>query len=538
MTTSTRTPTTDPTPFARFVSPEVDEQASAHAGPIDRLSIPDVLNLLPALATWPAPGNRQARSWVRGARMVLSWLESIPGDGWQQRWRASADQEGKNWIDMLAASEPDRPRHAVRAEITGGLAGLLLCRLVLPSYDFLAGYGAVTLFTNVRSELRPEVFAQADHATRKRGMAGRQIAEVLTILSKIVLHTGKDLDRLTTEDIFEFRAWNLSRYARHKGGIHGAWDVLRDLGVLDADATLRATLRRGQPSTDELVDQRQIRCRPVRDVLVRYLNERRPSMDFSSLRQLATTLAGTYWADIERHHPGIDTLDLPTEVADGWKQRLTHVTKPGLGGRERKGRLEILARVRTFYLDIQEWAHEDPSWAPWAVRSPVQRSETEGVAKRNRARTAEVHQRIRERLPHLPILVDTAERHRAEQAGLLVAARATAVGEVFEHDGMAYRRTAYKWDGRRSVTQHGPDAVLVENPAIGERVELLRAEEDAFWAWAIIEILRHTGVRVEELLEITHLALVSYRLPETGEVVPLLQIVPSKSNEERLLPID
>jgi hypothetical protein len=63
----------------------------------------------------------------------------------------------------------------------------------------------------------------------------------------------------------------------------------------------------------------------------------------------------------------------------------------------------------------------------------------------------------------------------------------------------------------------------------------LRAEEDAFWAWAIIETLRHTGVRVKELLEITHLALVSYRLPETGEVVPLPQIVPSKSNEERLL---
>jgi site-specific recombinase XerD len=69
----------------------------------------------------------------------------------------------------------------------------------------------------------------------------------------------------------------------------------------------------------------------------------------------------------------------------------------------------------------------------------------------------------------------------------------------------------------------------------GERIELLRKEEDAFWAWAIIETLRHTGVRVEELLELTHLALISYRLPDSGEVVPLLQIVPSKSNEERLL---
>jgi hypothetical protein len=68
-----------------------------------------------------------------------------------------------------------------------------------------------------------------------------------------------------------------------------------------------------------------------------------------------------------------------------------------------------------------------------------------------------------------------------------------------------------------------------------EKIDLAATEDDAFWAWAIIETLRHTGVRAEELLEITHLALVSYRLPDTGEIVPLLQIVPSKSNEERLL---
>jgi hypothetical protein len=165
----------------------------------------------------------------------------------------------------------------------------------------------------------------------------------------------------------------------------------------------------------------------------------------------------------------------------------------------------------------------------------VRRSETEGIAKRNRVRTAEIHQRIRERLPHLPVLVDTAEQHRAHQADLLAAARDTALGGTFDYDDTTYRRTAYKTGTHRSATQHGPQAVLVEHTATGDATELIRAEEDAFWAWAIIETLRHTGIRIEELLEITHLALVSYRLPDTGEVVPLLQIVPSKSNEERLL---
>ena len=41
----------------------------------------------------------------------------------------------------------------------------------------------------------------------------------------------------------------------------------------------------------------------------------------------------------------------------------------------------------------------------------------------------------------------------------------------------------------------------------------------------IVEVLRATGIRVEELTELSHHSLVQYRLPTTGEIVPLLQIV-------------
>jgi hypothetical protein len=42
-------------------------------------------------------------------------------------------------------------------------------------------------------------------------------------------------------------------------------------------------------------------------------------------------------------------------------------------------------------------------------------------------------------------------------------------------------------------------------------------------------------MRVEELLELSHHSLVQYRLPTTGELIPLLQIAPSKTDTERLL---
>jgi hypothetical protein len=66
-------------------------------------------------------------------------------------------------------------------------------------------------------------------------------------------------------------------------------------------------------------------------------------------------------------------------------------------------------------------------------------------------------------------------------------------------------------------------------------VHLDRVEHRAFSAWAAVEFLRHTGARVEEMLETTHHAMIQYRLPTTGEIVPLLQIAPSKTDVERVL---
>src|SRR5262249_60325180 len=43
--------------------------------------------------------------------------------------------------------------------------------------------------------------------------------------------------------------------------------------------------------------------------------------------------------------------------------------------------------------------------------------------------------------------------------------------------------------------------------------------------------------RIEELTELSHHSLIQYRLPATGEIVPLLQIAPSKTDTERLLVI-
>jgi hypothetical protein len=78
----------------------------------------------------------------------------------------------------------------------------------------------------------------------------------------------------------------------------------------------------------------------------------------------------------------------------------------------------------------------------------------------------------------------------------------------------------------------------VEAPRTAARVarrDLTHEDHKAFWAWAAIEVLRHTGIRIEELCELSHHSLIQYRLPTTGELVPLLQIAPSKTDQERLI---
>ncbi|MGH3882622.1 MAG: tyrosine-type recombinase/integrase [Pseudonocardiaceae bacterium] len=511
--------------------------ASNRVGPVDHLPIAEILELFPSLRVWSEIS--QPGRWRRfnGARRVLEWLRTHPGDGWQQRWLTSGADTGIDWVDPLIADVP-LAYDSKREQVMTGVGFLLICRVVLPSYTFLHSYKVSdSLSRYIRQTLRPDLFTAIDQKATALNIGGRRLDDADNIICKMVLHTGRDVDRLTAEDFFAYRAW-AARNREAGGGAKPAdlaWALLRGIADLGEHASLRDAVRLGQRPTGELVDAYNLRCRPIRDVLVRYLDERRPSMDYSSLTQLISVLVGNFWADIEYHHTGIDTLHLPEDIADAWKQRLRLVSDKDHTTRPRKNYLPILRLVRSFYLDIQDWAAEDPSWTAWAVPSPVRRGETDGHGKAKQRTTAQMHQRARDRLPNLPTLVDSVERHRTNQATLLTIAMATATGQTFTHDEREFRRITPKSHLTNTNQHRDLLTVLAEDLATGEQLDLSYSEDEAFWEWAIVETLRHTGVRAEELTEITHLALVSYRLPDTGEIVPMLQIVPSKSNEERLL---
>ena len=123
-------------------------------------------------------------------------------------------------------------------------------------------------------------------------------------------------------------------------GMSCFYRLLHMLDIFPADAppSLRVFRAQGQLSPDELIARYGLACQPVRQVLADYLRERQPALDYSSLQGLASMLAGSFWRDIETHHPGIGSLRLPAEVADAWKHRLRWktVTVTTAGGERRE----------------------------------------------------------------------------------------------------------------------------------------------------------------------------------------------------------
>jgi len=253
--------------------------------------------------------------------------------------------------------------------------------------------------------------------------------------------------------------------------------------------------------------------------------------------RLADALGRLFWRDLELHHPGLDSLRLSPAVAAAWKQRVFTKTT---SRRQADGRLievrgprhsatNCLSAVRSFYLDIAQWAADDPArWGPWAVPCPIRAGE---IPHRKEAarRKSRMDQRTRERMPVLPALAAAVDSEREAAASRLAAARATPPGEVFTAGGQTLRRTV--------TTRARAAGVWAEDPGSCRRRNLTREEHQAFWAWAAVEVLRHSGIRIEELTELTHSSLVQYRLPATSELVPLLHIAPSKTDSERLLVI-
>lgn len=486
-----------------------------------RLSRADVTGRLFGLFVDPAGRRSRDNARRRGLNRLLDWLEQQPGATWQARWTASgADDAGRDWTGL--ALGPSAPRHH-RDDLSTGVLMLVCGQAIRPSYHWLLAQRQALMLAEARGAVDADGFARLE-ALRP---PSQNRADALNRITWIVLRKGGLVGDISMGDCLELVAALEQHYYRGSAGRPLFYALLAESGVLPADAPsrLRAAVLPGKRSIEQIVDGYGIECEPVRGLLVDYFTERSVDLDHNSIRTIAGTICSRFWRDLETHHPGIDSLRLSPEIAKEWKQRLQHVQTSGGGSRPRAGYRQELVSVRAFYQDIARWAADDPArWGPWVAPCPIKANECSQQKTRLR-RKAAMDQRTRTQLPALPALVRAVERHRKDAEELLRLAQGVPAGGTFNAPGSEFVRHRTGESGR----------VFASHLTTGKRHDLTHDEDVAFWAWAIVEVLRHTGMRIEELLELTHHSVVAYTLPTTGEVVPMLQIAPSKTDRERLL---
>ena len=483
-------------------------------------------------AVWPARNRSRDYARKRGLTALLGHLEQHPGEDWQQRWIAAGLDEFQRPVRQLA----DTTHKA--GDLTHVLALLCCLRIIRPSLPAFRSNQFVRypdLFQTAARDPELDRFvelveAKADSAHYAR-LARFDIAAVLTTqqipISDLSAQAFLHYARQTRDG--GFGTYGYSNYVGHL-----AWETLHVGGWFPpgVPSTLRAVLRAPKLTPEQIVASYQLRNTDVSTMLAAYLRRRSYDIDYTSLRGVALLLCQTFWGEIEAINPDQADLALSEDTYQAWRAGLT----VRMDGKPRNNMASPLTAVRALYLDLQGWAAAEPEqWARWVAACPISSHDMRSHRKERRRTKERMDDRTRQLQPVLPALVRAVDEQREHLAQLLTAAGTAGKDELIVVDGHRYRRLFTIADARQ-ITMHGKANVRVRDEDTGRVTNVTFAEDTAFWSWALVEVLRHTGARNEEVLELSQLSVRQYARPN-GEVIALLVIAPSKTDRERVIPM-
>lgn len=471
----------------------------------------------------------------RGTRKLVMHLSQFGGDDWQSRWLASGLDGAQFPISALGMEKWER------CEWMAGLQALFCMRVITPSLGAFRSNKLLRYPEYFRATQADAGLDQFFQAVAGSGAPPRFQRAAQLDISSLMTTQGLNFGDVTPEALLHYALERrrlgaaLGAGERRNTTFDGvlAWDVLFNLGHFPSDtpASLRERLYAGQRSPEQMVAHYGIKHPDLQELFVAYLTRRQADTDYNTRKQMALILLGNFWNNIERINPNQSHLHLADETYQQWIETI----RLRKDGRKRTDINSILLPVRALYLDIHSWALAEPEqWAKWVAPCPITPADLRGFADHRRRIKERMDDRTRVRQPLLPLLAEHVDNRLSQLTALLTTAATVEPGMGFELDGKRYRRMNTDTDQRNRAAGHDTVRVVCESTL--EVMDLRAAEESAFWDWAYVEILRLTGLRVEELVELSHTSLRQYQRP-SGEVVALLVVAPSKANRERVMPV-
>lgn len=226
---------------------------------------------------------------------VLDWLELHPGLTWQERWERATSGD-RDWRHVLVRELSDAgnlgPRDERLFKILGlGITQLITADVIRPSLSWLMTTPSPQRIANETERVRDPAGFTRLREVRDAGTFGN--ATVVPALEKVALilaAKGGTVADITVGDCLELVKTSRdlfpgpSRSSRHSPFFY---QVLHAAGIFPTTAppTVRmfSSLFAGQLTVEQMVDRYDLAFRPVRDLLVDYLRERQPGIDYNSL---------------------------------------------------------------------------------------------------------------------------------------------------------------------------------------------------------------------------------------------------------------
>ena len=227
----------------------------------------------------------------------------------------------------------------------------------------------------------------------------------------------------------------------------------------------------------------------IRDLFVAYLNRRYPEVDYSSLAAAAYAIVKVSGTESHGSTPIKLISGCPRRCISGGIARSPSVQTGNPTGHDdgpfadpgllfRSG---SLGRART------------EVWARWVTTCPVPRSTMNQVGKAKRRVRERVHATVRTLQPLLPALVEKVSADHQRWSTCFNAPTVPVTGRSYV--GTRSIRAYIRVRTTVACATSTNNGVRVRDDQTGRFIEVHRKEDSSFWSWAVVETLRHGGLR-------------------------------------------